>query len=287
MESVQLENYNLVYLEKGAGEPVIFVHGSLCDYRNWDNQFEHFSRHYHAITYSRRYHFPNTPPTDSTTDYDVPLHSKDLIAFIQALNLGPVHLVGSSYGAFVGFHAALQKPELFKTLVLGEPPVLPMLLSNPNNPIQILSLFVKDFQAAKSLVGFGVKVIEPAKKQFKQGNLEEGLRTFTNGVLGEGKFDELPERVKQTLRENAPALKAEMLGPGFPGVSEKAVAQLQIPTLLLCGKDSVILFHSISKKLHKLLPKSELKVIPNATHDMHQDNPKEFNKLVFDFLKKH
>jgi pimeloyl-ACP methyl ester carboxylesterase len=35
------------------------------------------------------------------------------------------------------------------------------------------------------------------------------------------------------------------------------------------------------------MPNSELKVIPHATHDMHQDNAKGFNKLVMAFLEKH
>ncbi|WP_143961699.1 alpha/beta fold hydrolase [Litoribacter populi] len=123
MKTVQLSNHSLGYIEKGEGDPIILVHGSLSDYRSWSNQFEAFSKDYHTISYSRRYHYPNTPPTDSTTDYAVPLHARDLIDFIENLKLGPVNLVGSSYGAFVGFYAAIQRPELFKTLVMGEPPV--------------------------------------------------------------------------------------------------------------------------------------------------------------------
>ncbi|MBA5745283.1 alpha/beta hydrolase, partial [Escherichia coli] len=29
---------SLPYVERGSGAPMVFVHGSLCDYRYWDPQ---------------------------------------------------------------------------------------------------------------------------------------------------------------------------------------------------------------------------------------------------------
>jgi non-heme chloroperoxidase len=284
MKKIQLGNYDFHYVEEGAGSPVIFVHGSISDYRVWENQISTFAKHFHVIAYSRRYHFPNANPTDSTSDYTVPQHSNDLIALINALDLGAVNLVGSSYGAYACLYVALNNPELVKTLVMGEPPVIPLLVSNLNNPLQILSLIVRDFPTGKSLVQFGLKAIEPAKKQFRQGNMEEGVRLFANGVLGEGGFEKLPSEEKEKLIDNAPALKAELFVPVFPDFPEKKVAELRVPTLFVYGTKSVKFFHSISDKLHKLLPESEQFFVPDAAHDMQQDNPKAYNKKVLEFI---
>ena len=59
MPSLEVNGVNLFYAEKGAGEPVVFVHGIPTDYRAWDSQLDSFSEHYRAMSYSRRYAYPN------------------------------------------------------------------------------------------------------------------------------------------------------------------------------------------------------------------------------------
>ena len=94
---------------------MVLVHGTLEDYRTWDGQLEAFSKGYRLISYSRRYHYPNEWPKDAT-DFSVTLHARDLAAFIKALNLPPVHLVGHSYGAFIALLVARDHPEVIRSL---------------------------------------------------------------------------------------------------------------------------------------------------------------------------
>jgi len=57
----------------------------------------------------------------------------DLVELIiKRLNLGPAHIIGHSYGAFIALYLAFEHPDLVKTLVLGEPPVLSLLEGNPS-----------------------------------------------------------------------------------------------------------------------------------------------------------
>ena len=125
-KEVGVDGLTLHYIELGQGTPVVLVHGTLEDYRTWDGQLEAFSKGYRLISYSRRYHYPNEWPKDAT-DFSVTLHARDLAAFIKALNLPPVHLVGHSYGAFIAFLVARDHPEVIRSLTLGEPPVMPLL----------------------------------------------------------------------------------------------------------------------------------------------------------------
>lgn len=286
MKSIQANNYRFHYIEGGAGSPVIFVHGSINDYRTWQHQIEPFAEHFRVIAYSRRYHYPNNSKIDAS-DYTVTQHSDDLIAFMEVLNLAPVHIIGSSYGAYTGLIAAAKHPDRVKTLVMGEPPVIPLLISNMNNPLHILSLLVRDYSTGKSFLKFGLKAFSPAQKQLRKGNLEEGVRLFANGVLGEGGFKQLPEVGKEQMMDNGPALKAELLGPGFPEFSEEDISKLQTPTLLLYGKNSPLFFQSISDKLYDLLPNSQRSIFTNTSHDMHVENWKIYNQEVLDFLIQH
>ena len=287
MKTIQTNNYPFSYIEDGEGSPVIFIHGSISDYRTWENQMEPFAKQFHVIAYSRRYHYPYTSE-EAGLDYTVPQHSNDLVEFIKDHNLGPVNLIGSSYGGYVGLITAINNPDLVKTLVLGEPPVIPLLVSDVDNPLQALSLIVRDFPTGKSFLKFGIKSMNPAKKHLDKGNIEEGVRLFANGVLGAGGYEQLPEDVKSAIMENSTALKAEMLGPGFPDeFPKKEAINMQVPTLLVYAEKSPKFFHSISDRLLKILPNGQRVFIADASHDMHEQNPESFNKKVLEFLSKH
>lgn len=287
MKSIHINNYTFHYIEGGRGSPIIFIHGSMSDHRTWENQMEAFTKQFHVIAYSRRYHYPYAS-AEAASDYTVPQHSKDLVAFIKALNLGAVNLIGSSYGAYAALLAAINNPDLVKTLVLGEPPVIPLLVSNVDNPFQALSLVVRDFPTGKSFLKFGIKAMNPSKKQLGKGNMKEGVRLFANGVLGEGGYEQLPEDVQASIMDNSTALKAELLGPGFPDeFPKKEAIKLQIPTLLVYGEKSPKFFHSISDRLFKLLPNGQQVFIADASHDMHEENPEAYNEKVIEFLLNH
>ena len=60
---VRAGEVELHYVEQGNGIPVIFVHGSVDDYRTFQPQLEPLSQHYRVISYSRRYNFPNARTT--------------------------------------------------------------------------------------------------------------------------------------------------------------------------------------------------------------------------------
>lgn len=284
MKSIQVNNYTFHFEEQGSGSPVIFVHGTINDLRTWENQVAPFAQRYQVISYSRRYHYPNET-SGNISDYTVSLHANDLIDFIKTLDRGPVNLVTASYGGYAGLLAAIQRPDLVKSLVMGEPPVIALLVSDVDNPLQLVSLLIKDFPTGKSFIRFGIKGLNPAKKEASKGNLKDAVRLFADGVLGEGNFEQLPEEVKRSLLDNAPALKAELLGPGFPGEFPiEDARKLQIPVLFVNGGKSLKFFHTISEKLHKILPNSHQHLISDTTHQIHQENPEAYNKKVLEFL---
>lgn len=286
MPTITINGSGFEYIEKGSGTPVVFVHGSINDYRIWEKQIEPFAKQYCVITYSRRYHYPNSWQGDGS-DYSITLHAQDLTAFIKTLNLGQVNLIGNSYGAFTSLMTAIKNPGLVKTLVLNEPPVLPLLVSNPDNPLQLLSLFIRDFSTAKHFMKFGLKHMKPAMKALKNNQLEEGVRLFVSGVLGEGGYEKLSDEVKSTFMDNAAALKVELLGPGFPPFPKEEASRLTIPTLFVYGENSPKFLHSISDLLLKLLSNSEKVIIPNSSHLTHGENPNDYNERVIEFLAKH
>ena len=46
------------YVTRGAGEPLLFVHGSLCDYRYWNGQMAVLSRRFQCVSVSLSHYWP-------------------------------------------------------------------------------------------------------------------------------------------------------------------------------------------------------------------------------------
>lgn len=241
--TVHVNDVDLAYVAQGRGDPVILVHGSLGDYRSWRAQLAPFAAQYRAVAYSRRYHWPNKQPGDGAA-YAVARHAADLGTFIESLGPAPVHVVGSSYGALTALTLAVARPDLVRSLVLGEPPLLPWLAQLSDG-----RALVEAFMASS----FG-----PAAQAFARDEAEAGVRLFLDGVLGAGAFDRLPEEARKAMLDNATEMRVETMTPPeqyFPALSTEEVGQLQRPTLLVQGAVSPPMFGLISDELARCLPR--------------------------------
>jgi pimeloyl-ACP methyl ester carboxylesterase len=275
VKRVQANGAELHYVEQGHGDPLVFVHGSLGDYRTWGLQMAPFAEHYRVIAYSRRYHSPNARPGAGVA-YAAAQHAADLGALIEELNLAPAHVVGSSYGAMTALALALGRPALGRSLVLGEPPLLPWLAGVAGGPAVFES--------------FGATAFGPAAQAFARGEEEAGVRLFLDGVLGPGAFDRLPPQARAVMLENAPSMRSETQTPSkqyFAAIAPADAARLRLPVLLLQGEVSPRVFGLISDELARCLPHAERVTIPAASHSMHNMNPPAYNTAVRDFLARH
>lgn len=281
----------LAYLERGQGQSVVFVHGGYSDLRTWLAQLEAFAAGYRVVSYSRRYARPNEDIPEGQDDQMAP-QVADLLSLLRSLDLAPAHLVGNSWGAFICLLAALKEPGLVRTLVLGEAPVLPLFISNSPGAGELVHLFLRSPRDAIRIMGFAAKVIGPAEKAYRRGDLEGGTRIFVSGVLGArgtgASFEGVPEERKQQMRENHTADRAQLLGAGFPPLSAMDVLRIKTPTLLVTGERSPALFRrTLTDKLESLLPNVERVEISKASHLIHEQNSDEFNQEVMAFFQRH
>jgi len=156
MPVIENNGTNLEYVEKGHGDPIIFVHGSLGDLGTWRFQMEYFSKRYRAIAYSRRYHYPNAGPGE-ILDYSVDLHAKDLASLIGGLGLQRPHIVGSSFGAYAALVLTAEHPELVRSLTLGEPPLLPWLEGTQEGMLLMEAFLTKVWERRRTLSREGIR----------------------------------------------------------------------------------------------------------------------------------
>lgn len=116
VKRISVNGTDLAYVEFGQGEPVIFVHGGLQDYRMWGEHLTKFGERYRAIAYSRRNNYPNYRSPEGTPDGAADVHGDDLAAFVRALGLSKVRVVAHSSGAHAALFFAATHPDMVVSL---------------------------------------------------------------------------------------------------------------------------------------------------------------------------
>ena len=280
----EVNGVRLAYREHGRGEPVVFVHGSASDMRTWKHQLQGIGASHRAIVYSRRYARPNEPIPEGADDPMLP-HVDDLVSFLRQVDAVPAHLVGHSWGGFVSLLAAIRHPEAVRSLVLMEPPVLSLFVSTPPRPSELLRMLLRRPRTAIAIMRFGITAAEPAAKAYRRGDDEAGFEVFARGVLGREAFEGLSSERRAQAWDNVAVDKAQLLGQGFPPLSDEQVRGVAVPTLLLHGERSPGLFRLLADRLEELLPNARRVEVPGASHIMHEDNPQVVNEAIAGFLR--
>jgi non-heme chloroperoxidase len=264
---VSVNGLSFAYLDEGSGPPMILVHGSISDYREWSSQMTPFAQRYRVIAYSRRYHWPNIPPAKDA-DASVERQADDLAAIIQAMGIAPVHIVSHSYGGAVALNLALRHPELVRTLVLAEPGV-PGVLGATTPESDAVS---KESQAVRAEM----------KEAFATGDAERIVRTYAARVAP-GEFEQAPPEVRQMLLANVPAFQLDFTSHRFPFTCDDA-RRLTVPVLVLSGDRSPMGLQRIADAAARCMRTGRLVRIPEATHWMQHDHAQAFNDAVLTFL---
>ena len=281
MAKVNVNGYELDYTDDGGGEPVVFVHGALSDRRIWEGQRSVLSERFRVIVYSRRYHWPNESIAERA-EYGMLEQVEDLEGLIGTLQLAPAHLVGNSYGAFICLMVAIRRPNLVRSLALAEPPVIPLFASFPPKPLELLGLLITRPRAAVALFRFAATGIRPSRAAFERGDYDEGVRIFTEAVLGPKGYELMTEERVEQMRVND--FPEQFLGDGFVPLTAEEVRNVLAPTLLMTGEHSQSFLIHLIDRLEELLPHNDRVEIPGASHDMQVDNPEAFNVALRSFL---
>ena len=283
-QNAKVNGVDIAYVERGRGQPVVFVHGGTGDWRTWEGQMEAFGAGHRAIALSCRGYWPNRKldPDDRIT---LDAFVEDVAAFIRALEAGPVHLVGhSSPGGFGGLLLASRYPDLLRSLVLLEPPAFPLLGVNiPPKPPQLLRLLVRNPRAGAGMIRFGAKGMAPAMKAFARGDDAQALRFFIAANTSRETLARLPEEKFERFLDNVGPLKAQIRA-GFPEFGEADARSVRVPALLVSGTESPAHITAVTDRLEALLPDVKRLDIAGATHNMFDSHPAEFNAGVLEFI---
>lgn len=259
----------LNYIRDGAGDPLVFIHGAMGDYRSWRPQWTHFTTRFDCISYSRRYSFPN--PNELTThDHNALVDAADLEALLDALSLDSAILVGSSYGGYTALAMAARAPERVKAVVSVEAPMMRYAALTEEGTL-ISEAFLEN--AAR-----------PARAAFIRGDDVEGVRLLTGGISGRAP-EAIPAAVLDRRMTNVRAARSLALSDDeFPWIEPERLAALPMPILLMSGAETAPVHAAIFRNLCTAMPQAKVRIIPRSGHSVSQEQAEQFNSEVMAFL---
>jgi len=273
------------WIDKGSGHPVVFIPGAIADYRIWEQQLDEFARHFRVIIMNRRYQYPETCPKDSSSS--VPDNCNDMLGLLNHLDIKKASLIGHSYGGYIALAFAEKHPQMVTRLVLEEPGVFSLITSNPNNPLKLVPLMLKDFRAAVSFMRSGIVGIKPTQKYLAKGKLQEARLAIANGIIGHKvTLDQLHPVMRRGLEDNIASFEPDSRNAFDYQLSVARIKKIPIRTLLLSSDKAPKWFGYIARRLHQLLPNAEFVRTQSPTHWLHNDLADEFNEKVISFLQR-
>jgi pimeloyl-ACP methyl ester carboxylesterase len=120
---LDVEGLRTRYFEAGRGEPMVFIYGgnfgtgdSASSAYTWSENLLPLSEHFHAITFDKAGQGETDNPKND--DYTMAAVVRHAAAFLRAMKLEGVHLVGHSRGGYAATRLALEHPDLVKSLTV-------------------------------------------------------------------------------------------------------------------------------------------------------------------------
>lgn len=241
----------------GSGPPLLLVHGAVADHTRWDPVLAPLEAHFSVCTIDRR----GRGGSGDMQPYAIQREFEDIAAVVDSFG-EPVILLGHSFGAVCALEAALLTPAIRK-LILYEPPPPGAKGTMPDDTAARIQAALDAGDREKALSIFLLEVAALAANELE---LMRSLPAWPGRVAA-----------AHTILREISSLEA------LPPFDADRFGQLQMPTLLMLGGDSVQPYKISIEQIHTILPSSRVTVLPGQQHVAMNTAPDLFVREVLAF----
>jgi len=257
MPTIDVNGISLFYTDQGKGELVLLIHGLGSSREDWELQLPVLTPSYRVVAVDLRGHGQSSKPAGP---YSLEMFAGDVAALIEALDIGPCHVVGLSLGAMTTLELAATRPDLVRSAVVvnAGPDFIPRTLKERAMVWQRLTL-------VRTL---GLR---------KLGQL------VADRTLPDEDQAELRERVAEVIADND---KAAYLASMRAIVGWSVVDRLDQITSPMLVVASELDYTPVESKqpIVDEAQDARLTVVAGARHLLPIERPDEFNKILTIFL---
>jgi pimeloyl-ACP methyl ester carboxylesterase len=252
------------YLEAGAGDPVIMLHGSgpgVSALANWQHNIPMLSQRFRVLAPDIVGFGATERPDDIV--YSLRTWTDHVWAFLDAHGIDNTAIVGNSLGGRIALQMATDRPDRISRMVLMGAPGVGMTVTD----------------GLVALRGY-----EPSHD-----TMRDLLRNYF-AVDPTMITDELVAiRYEASVADGAgEAYRAMFFDPRHSGselgITESEVSAITTPTLLVHGREDKVVPMQVSVAMLGLLPNADLHVFSACGHWTQIERADEFSALVTDYL---
>ncbi len=234
---------NYIELNPEASEALVFLHGWQSSAQAWLGTLENLKDKHVRLLALDLPGFGKSPVPRST--WGVGEYAELVKNFLAKKELSSVILIGHSFGGRIAIKFAAHHPNSIKKLVLVD------------------AAGFRDSSFNRTFKIWAAKIIKPLLNL----PLFRRAKSFLYEMIGAsdyGNSGSLKQIFVKTIEED---LSLNM-------------TQIKAPTILIWGENDHVTPLSYGDRMHKLIPSSQLTVLPESGHFSFIDQPRKFNEII-------
>jgi pimeloyl-ACP methyl ester carboxylesterase len=252
------------YLEAGAGDPVLMLHGSgpgVSAIANWQHNIGTLAQRFRVLA-PDIVGFGATERPDDVT-YSLRTWTDHIWAFLDAHGIENTAIVGNSLGGRIALQMATDRPDRITKMVLMGAPGVGMTLTDG---LAALRAYEPSHDAMRDLLR-NYFAVDPAMIT------DELVAIRYEASIADGAYQ---------------AYRAMFFDPRHTGselsITEDEVRAITTPALLVHGREDRVVPMQVSVTMLGLLPNADLHVFSACGHWTQIERAEEFSALVADYL---
>ncbi|TCB48080.1 alpha/beta fold hydrolase [Acinetobacter sp. ANC 4779] len=262
--SIQVDDCIINYHDQGKGDVILLIHGSgpgVTSWANWRGIIPELSKHARVIALDMLGFGYSQCPKNKKLDRAAWVDS--LVGLINALNIERVSIVGNSFGGAIALAFAKTHPEKVNKLVLMGAAGLSFELTAGLDKVWGYQPSVEAMRGLMEVFAYDQSIINDDLVRMRY---EASIR------------DDVQTRFEVLFPEPRQA-GIEMLA-----LNEDEIRSLPHQTLIIHGRDDLVIPLEVSERLVRLIRKSQLHVFGECGHWVQIEKAKEFTQLLADFI---
>jgi pimeloyl-ACP methyl ester carboxylesterase len=246
------------------GDPVLMINGLGAARGGWSLQVAALSTRFRVYTYDNR-DVGESGPGDAPRSYGIARFALDAAGLVEALGIGPVHVIGASLGGAIAQELALARPDLARSvqIVCSWPRTDPWFA-------ELIAQWKFMFAAMGPLAW--------ARNSWMWVFTHRWYRDEANltNLLRDAAAYPYPQSSEMFARQSDAMLGCDTLD---------RLGTIAMPAHVIAGEEDILTPPRFSRQIAAAIPGSTLTILRDVGHGMFWETPDTFNAALIDFIE--